>query len=257
VRAFGYESKARDAPVRSANARAGSAQRRTQQALLAQTDEGAHASRQVDAAARTGLVPIEDERLPTKHIGKLGTLATLGLSIGPRRFFGSIRRRREITRFVATQLVLDGLVEALAPVARRLATTVPTAMPAASGAFGLPTHAIARGLRFVQHVVENPANVFGHGLHHGEDLFEHVAYEVRCGHPQIFGQASDVVRELLRDPGVKNPLLASAVPMAMPAAMAVAMLLRSALGIGASRVAGLVARRLVSRFRSILVIVIL
>lgn len=220
MRAFGYESKTRDARVRSANARARSTQGRTQQALLAQTDKGAHASRQVDAAARTGLVPIEDEWLPTKHIGKLRALATLGLGFGPRRFFGPIRRRRELTRFVATQLVLDGLFEALASVARTLATTVPTAMPAAPGALGLPTHAIARGLRFVQHVVEDPANVFGHGLHHGEDLFEHVAHEVGDGYPQIIREASDVVRELLGDTRMEHLLLAPFAPaMATTAAL--------------------------------------
>jgi hypothetical protein len=83
---------------------------------------------------------------------------------------------------------------------------VPAAAPSATA------DAIASGFGFLQHVLEEIANVVRNGLDHREDLFENISDQIRGRDPEILGEAADIVRQLLRDPRVQHPLLSRSRP---------------------------------------------
>jgi hypothetical protein len=85
--------------------------------------------------------------------------------------------------------------------------------PSASAMRGvhLIANAFADALRLCEQVIEEIADIVRDAIDHREDLFEHIPDEIRGGHPKIFGESADVLRQLLRDPGVKDSLLATRV----------------------------------------------
>ena len=58
-------------------------------------------------------------------------------------------------------------------------------MGTTADAIGPSADAIARTLGLVEDLVEDLTHVLGDGLDHGEDLFQDVADQVRCGHTQV------------------------------------------------------------------------
>ena len=155
---------------------------------LGDPDKGPRASPDRPLAVRAVLALVQDHRLPPDHVGEDGALAR-----------GAAPALRLFPGLVAADLGLGGIRPALVA-------------PAAAGSRAvarLPAHAIARGSGLLEHVVEQVAHVVGDGLHDGEHLLEHVAHEVGGGYAQVFGEAPDVVGELLGDACVQDALLAA------------------------------------------------
>ena len=61
--------------------------------------------------------------------------------------------------------------------------------------------------RLLHHVLDQLADVLGHGLDHVEDVLEHVADQVGHGHPQPPGGVLQGFVQLVRDSRVQHPLL--------------------------------------------------
>jgi hypothetical protein len=75
----------------------------------------------------------------------------------------------------------------------------------------LIANTIAYALRLFDQIVEEPAHVVGDAVDDREHLFEHVANEIRGRNPKVLGESADIVGELLGNPGMKDPLLATLV----------------------------------------------
>jgi hypothetical protein len=119
---------------------------------------------------------------------------------GPGRRFG---------RLVTAQLRLDvavGVRLAAAPASSRAAARSP------GGRLRLIANAFANGLGLLQNVIEEVTDIAGHAVDDRKDLLEDVAHQVRGGDPEIFCELPDVIRELLGDARVEDPLLPSVAP---------------------------------------------
>ena len=64
--------------------------------------------------------------------------------------------------------------------------------------------ALARGVGLLKDVAKQIAHVVTDGLHHVEDLFEHVADQVRRRHAKVVGNAADVLCERVRHTSVQD-----------------------------------------------------
>ena len=73
----------------------------------------------------------------------------------------------------------------------------------AEAAFPAP----AQVLRLLDHVLDEAADVLGHGLDHVEHVLEHVADQVRDRHPQPARRVLQRFVEIVRDACVQDPLL--------------------------------------------------
>jgi len=106
---------------------------------------------------------IEDQRLPSDHVGEAGRLriSLLGALAFPSSF-GWLRA--DLGLLVPTQLLLDVL--------ERPAASAPPCV-----AMDPAPNAVPRCVGLLEHVVEEIADILGDRLHHAEDLFEHVSHQ--------------------------------------------------------------------------------
>lgn len=187
-------------------------------------------------------VPIQNQGLPSEHLGKQIGWPAFFRGIGARLGRGLIgiprHRRGRVQWFgfgslVTPQLVLDVRSEASATSARR--------------GIELIANPIAYPFSLFEQLVEESPDIVADAIDHREDLFENIPDEVRGGHPKILGESTDVLRKLFRHPGMENSLLtsgvhpgpaapvatATAVSMAVPSSFGLAGILATlTLGVG-------------------------
>jgi hypothetical protein len=85
----------------------------------------------------------------------------------------------------------------------------------------LSAHALANPLGLFEQVIEEFADIIADSVYDGEDFFKHIANEIRSRHPEILGEASDVLGELLGNTCMKDPLFAVAMTAVTATAMSV------------------------------------
>lgn len=209
-------------------------QRDLGQAARAQSEEGALSGAEIARATAAFEVTIQDQRLPAQDLGKeFGRGRWLGcLRFGPVRGAGFGSRLSACIVMGISRGVAIAIGSSLRPrsrcAARVLGSILPfrilvasqflfdvsigrgTAAATAMSRTRLIANAIAYSFGLLDDVIEEVADIVGHPVDHREHLFEDVSHEIRSRNAEILGESPNVIGELLRDPCMKNPLLASA-----------------------------------------------
>ena len=86
-----------------------------------------------------------------------------------------------------------------------------TASTTPLGGILLIAYAFAYSVGLFENIVEQVTHVVGDAVDDGKDLLQDISNQVGGGYTKVFGEFSNVVGELLRDPRMEDSLFAASV----------------------------------------------